>query len=351
MPTATLSFVTERCAGRLLSGLLCGLATLLLAWPASAQWRDPSEQFGPELRRFADPLDDSVFEARSLLSTNGLGGYDSDGCSYAKGQQPRTFGIATSPTTGFSAPVGSFPTKLTASQKKAVRAVLADFGSIETILALPASGGYEIAAAIARVLGRSHFEVGELYLAGAWTVRDSIVGFFPGLQGAGDTWRKMKEVSKLAQQQTEDRARTRAMFDLARLSHRGGFFHERETFLELLSTFPDAGLGAMEKRAEFRRRVAEEGRLLGLAREEFRAGLASNQGNAGDRSYYRYLTGDIDRRRGDFEAGSVALQEVAAHRSTAEEVATLARDILRVLEVQDKSGAAYAEPTQNGDTK
>ena len=42
-----------------------------------------------------------------------------------------------------------------------------------------------------------------------------------------------------------------------------------EAFLERLSTFPDAGLGAMEKRQEFRRRVAEEQRLLSLARREF----------------------------------------------------------------------------------
>jgi hypothetical protein len=141
------------------------------------------------------------------------------------------------------------------------------------------------------------------------------------------------------------------MFDLARLSHRGGFFHERETFLELLSTFPDAGLGAMDKRAEFRRRVAEEERLLGLARKEFHAGQASSVGNPRDRSYYRYLVGDIDRRRGDFEAAAVALQEAAADKSSAEEVAALARDILRVLEVQDKSGSGYAKPSPNGDAK
>ena len=351
MPTAISKFVTEGCSGRLWGGLLCGLLTLLLAWPATAQWRDASEQFGPELRRFVDPLDGSAFEARSLLSTNGLGGFDSDGCSYARGQQPRAFGVATSPSTGFSAPIGDFPIELTDSQKKDVRVALAGFGSLETILALPASGGYEIAAAIARVRGAGHFEVGELYLAAAWTVRDTIVGFFPGLQGASDTWRKMKEVSKLAQQQTEDRARTRAMFDLARLSHRGGFFHERETFLELLSTFPDAGMGAMKMRTEFRRRVAEEERLLALARVEFRAGRVSSEGSASDRSYYQYLIGDIDRRRGDFEAGALALQQAAADKATAEEVATLARDILRVLEVQDKSDAAYSKSTQNGDAK
>ena len=97
-------------------------------------------------------------------------------------------------------------------------------------------------------------------------MRDTIVGFLPGLQGAGDTWRKLADVNKRAQQQTTDRAKTRAMFDLARVAHRGGLPAERETFLELLSTFPDAGLGAVEKREEFRRRVAEEQRLLQLAR-------------------------------------------------------------------------------------
>jgi len=348
---ATLSSVTKNSGTGLLWVLFCAAMTMALVTPAHGQWRDPAEQFGPELRRFTDPLDGSVFESRSLLSTNGLGGYDSDGCTYAKGQQPRTFAVATSPSTGFSARIADFPAALSAAQKEKVRAVLAEFGSVESILALPASGGYEIAAAVARALGRSHFEVGELYLGGAWTVRDTIVGFLPGLQGPGDTWRKMSEVSDLAQKQTEDRARTRAMFDLARISHRGGFFHERETFLELLSTFPDAGLGAMEKRTEFRSRVAEEQRFLHLARREFQAGRVRGEGSARDRSYYLYLLGDIDRRSGDFEAAAMALQSTAADKDTAEEVAVLARDILRVLEVQDKTGAGYKQPRERGEVK
>ena len=125
---ATLSSVTKDSGTGLLWVLFCAAMTMALVTPAHAQWRDPAEQFGPELRRFTDPLDGSVFESRSLLSTNGLGGYDSDGCTYAKGQQPRTFAVATSPSTGFSARIADFPAALSAAQKEKVRAVLAEFG-------------------------------------------------------------------------------------------------------------------------------------------------------------------------------------------------------------------------------
>jgi hypothetical protein len=107
----------------------------------------------------------------------------------------------------------------------------------------------------------------------------------------------------------------------------------------------------MEKRKEFRRRVAEEQRFLSLARKEFQAGRVRGEGSAKDRSYYLYLLGDIDRRSGAFEAGAMALQAVAADKDTAEEVAVLVRDILRVLEVQDKTGAGYKMPIESGGAK
>jgi len=327
------------------------LLLLAAAAPATAQWRDPIEQYGVEVRTLVDPLDGSSFQARALLVSNGLGGYDSDGCPYSKGQQPRAFAVATSPTTLFSAPMSDFPQALTATQKQDIRAALAAFGSPDELADLPASTGYEIAAVVARSLGKGHYEVGELYLAGAWTVRDTVVGFLPGLQGAGDTWRKMSDVNTRAQQQTDNRARTRALFDLARISHRGGFVTQREAFLDLLSTFPDAGLGAMEKRDEFRRRVAQEQRLMQLARREFQAGLGSAEGSIAEQRYYLYLVGDIDRRAGDFEAAAQALQRVVDDARTADDVAALARDILQVLAVQEREGAGADSPAEAGGSK
>jgi hypothetical protein len=326
-----------------------------LAWPvpADAQWRspEPSQGYGPEPRSFIDPLDGSHFEAGVLHSTNGLGGYDSDGCSYGKGLQPRAFAIATSPTTLFSAPIGDFPRVLSEAQRQQIGTALLAFGDPQQVARKSAAEGYEIAAAVARVLGKGHFRTGELYLSGAWTVRDTIVGFLPGLRGAGDTWRKMLDVSGRAQEQSSDRAKTRAMFDLARICQRGGFSAERETFLELLSTFSDAGLGAVEKREEFRRRVAHEQRLLQLAKGEFQAGLAAGEGTAEDQSYYLYLVGDIERRAGNFEAAEVALLRVEASKDAAAEVVAQASDILRVLAVQDRNEPGAEKPAGAGGSK
>jgi len=321
---------------------------MLAAVPAAAQLRDPIEQYGVELRTLVDPLDGSSFQARSLRVSNGLGGYDSDGCAYSKGQQPRTFAVATSPRTLFSAPMADFPQVLKATQKQAITSALAAFPAPDRVADLPVSTGYEIAAAVARILGKGHYQVGELYLAGAWTVRDTLVGFLPGLQGAGDTWRKMADVDSRARQQTDDRAKTRALFDLARISHRGGFVIEREAFLDLLSTFPDAGLGAMEKRDEFRRRVAGEQRLMQLARKEFQAGLTAAEGSIADQRYYLYLVGDIDRRAGDFEAAVGALKRVVDDARTADDVVALARDILHVMTVQKREQSGAGSPAEPG---
>jgi len=346
------SLASERRAGARLAVLVVALG-ITCALPAHAQWRSPapSQAYGPEARSFIDPLDGRHFEAGVLLSTNGLGGYDSDGCAYGKGLQPRAFAIATSPSTLFSAPIGDFPRALTAVQQEQIGAALAAFGDPKQVAGKSAADGYEIAAAVARVLGKGRYRIGELYLSGGWTVRDTIVGFLPALQGAGDTWRKMLDVSARAQEQTSDKAKTRAMFDLARICQRGGFATERETFLELLSTFPDAGLGATEKREEFHRRVAHEQRLLQLAKSEFEAGLAAGEGTAEEQSYYLYLVGDIDRRAGNFEAAEVALKRVEASKDAAQEVQALAADVLRVLAVQDRNEPGAAKPAGAGESK
>jgi len=297
---------------------------------------------GPDPRNvgekpLVDPLDGHEFTHQYLIATNGLGGYDSDGCTYARGAQPRVYGVATSPTTLFSARMEQWPSTLPPDTREALLRRLLDVGKeVSSARDLKPSERYELAATSAELMGGSHFAIGELYLIGAWTVRDTIVGFLPGVQGASDAWAKLGEVVPLAQKQTESAPRTRAMFDLARLSHRGGFVVERDEFLLLLDTFEDAGLGAKEKRAEFFVRVDEENRLLGKARDRFRRGLQAREGSGEEQAYYRYLVGDLSRRLGDFDAARTALEGADLAPQASEEVRALAQDILRVIKVQKR---------------
>ena len=180
-------------------------------------------------------------------------------------------------------------------------------------------------------------------------MRDTIVGFLPGMQGASDAWHKLAEVVPLAEAQVDPAARTRAIFDLARISHRGGFGVERDQFLGLLDTFDDAGIGGIEKRAEFVERVSEEHRLLEKARERFRRGIEKLEGTAEQRVYYQFLSGDLSRRLGDFDAARKALEAAELAASSSEKVRSYAKDVLKVIKVQARPNPLPSGPRASGD--
>ncbi len=297
-----------------------------------------------------DPIDGSHFQVTVVTSSNGLGGYDADGCTYARGLQARGFAIGTSPTTGFTAPLGGFLRSIPKAKKGEVLLLLAAQGTPETLAARPVSERYALAAELAEFLGDSSYVVGELYLQGAWTVRDSIVGFLPGVQGASDAWSKLSEVVSQARQLSDTRARTVALFDLARLAHRGGFVVERDDFLALLDTFEDAGLGAMEKREEFKRRVGVEGRLLEEARRSFLAGLDAGDGVLEEQAHYRYLVAEIGRRRGELAEAENLLEGLLLQGKASPETEVSIRDVAAVLKVQARSKPTGDEASPRPET-
>jgi len=296
------------------------------------------------MERVTDPLDGHVFEVVVPVSKNGLGGFDSDGCSYAKGQQARTFEIVTSPTTLYSAPMESFQEAIPDEQKAALVEMLLGLGrDVDDVRKLSPSDKYELAAAVARQLGKGNYAAGELYLTAAWTVRDTIVGFLPGVQGASDAWSKFVETLPMVREVDNDRGATIAFFDMARLAHRGGFSHERDDMLRLSEQIPDAGLNADAKRVEFGRRVQREMQLLGKARDAFRAGLEANEGTPEERAGYRFLVGDLSRRLGEFDVARTELEAVELAASASEETKSLARDVLAVLKVQAQQPSVQVE--------
>ena len=325
------------------SGALSALFVLLCAAPAFGQGQPP----GMDSIRLTDPLDGHTFEAMVPTSTNGLGGFDADGCSYARGEQPRNWTIITSPTTLFTAPMEAWETPVPEDKKQPLMEMLLSLGrDVDDVRSLSPADKYELAAAVARQLGQDDFTVGQLYLTGAWTVRDTIVGFLPQIQGASDAWAKMVETLPMVKDLTEPRPRTIALFDMARLAHRGGFVNERIDFMTLLDTVPDAGLGADEKRDEFGRRVEAENRLLTKAREAFRAGLDKSAGHPEDRAWIRFLVGEITRRLGDLDGARTALEGVSLDAGANEQTKAMAKDVLAVLKVQ--AGAPSVAPPGEG---
>ncbi len=299
-----------------------------------------------------DPLDGHEFEWSVPQSTNALGGWDSDGCTYGSDTQPRTTGVATSPTTLYSAPVDTFDRPIPEDKKLGLMEMLLGIGeNVDDARRLAPFQRYELAASVGAYLGDTPYQTGELYLTGAWTVRDSVVGFLPGIVGASDAWKKLTETLPLLAEIDNDKGRTIAAFDMARLCHRAGLVHERDGFLRAIDGWPDAGVGGVEKRDEFFRRVAEENRLLAKARDAFRAGVESKVGTPADRAYYRYLIGELSRRLGDFETADTQLESVALDGAAAEEVKAYVTDIQAVLKVQGRGESAVDASVKGAESK
>lgn len=278
-----------------------------------------------------------------MVAVNSMGGFDSDGCSYSSGIQPRTLAVATSPTTLYSARVEEWGQGVTEANQRDLLRLLVTLGAeVDSVSQLAPHERYELAAAVAKASGRDHFSVGDLYLHGAWTVRDTVVGFLPAVQGAGDAWEKLADLLTRSRELTEARGKTIALFDMARLAHRGGFLHERDGLLSQLDQIEDAGLGAPAKRTEFRRRVAVEDQLLRKARAIYLEGVAEGDRGPEDRAYYRFVAADLARRVGDLEVADRELSALALDKGLPKEVNGLIADVRAVLKVQARQPASSA---------
>ena len=347
MATRRLNSLSERprwaSAALLLASVWAG-ACLLSVSPVLAQ---PGPQL-PE-KTLVDPLDGHTFTVALPASMNSLGGTDSDGCSYASGPQVRTYAVATSPTSLYSARIEEWGEGVTPKSKEALLKLLIPLGAdIERASSLHPAERYELAAAISEQIGRDGFTIGDLFLHGAWTIRDTIVGFLPAVQGSSDAWQKLGELVKMSRSVTHPRGRTIALFDMARLSHRGGLIHERDALLAQLDNFEDAGLGAVAKRAQFGVRVEAENRLLRKARERYLQGVEARSRGAEDRALYRFLAAELARRVGDFETAEAELGALALDNSIPKDVKGLVADVRSVLKVQARSVTEAVSTTEGG---
>ena len=338
MATRPLNSLSRRSALALLAGLV------LLAPSASFAQSGPLPQ-----EALVDPLDGHSFSVSVVPSVNSLGGMDSDGCSYSSGTQVRTFAVATSPTSLYSARIEEWGLGVTKKNKSALLQLLVPLGAdVGNAANLQPSERYELAAAVAEQLGRDRFAIGDLFLHAAWTVRDTVVGFLPSVQGSGDAWQKLGELVQMSRSVTHARGRTIALFDMARLAHRGGFIHERDGLLQQLDNFEDAGMGAAEKRTEFHARVGAEQRLLRKARERYLKGVERGDRGPEERALYGYLAADLARRLGDFSSAEAELAALDVDNSVPKEVKGLIADARSVLKVQARSVAAAMQELEGG---
>lgn len=304
---------------------LIAVALLVLARPAAA-----GDLF-PEV--YNCPVDGTTVNALLTLATNALGGTDSDFCQYAKGGNAREHGVATCPTCFYSAMQNTFEQPLTADQKKAMLEMLATARDDHTTIdELEPWDRYQLASLCAGVAGKNALERGDLLLTGAWTIRDRVVGFLPAIDGPVDVLNGLEVMDGQWLELTDLRAQQKALFDLARVAHRGGFPARRDAYLARLDELQPVPEDLASGRERWMYEpIAMENRFLEKALQHFEEGLSAGSGTPEERVYYSYLVIDIKRRLGRTDGLERELNLLLADEAAAEHVKIAIKSLKHVL--------------------
>lgn len=307
------------------------LVLLIAAWLLAP----PADATRVAARTVACPLGGAPATVYDKLSTDTLGGYDSDLASYASKGQWRAYAVATCPDSLLSLLGADMERAWTPAELDAMRAALKGATSAlstRDAAALPAWERYRIAAAVYKALGWDDLRLADLYLEASWTARDAAVGVYMGLNGPqaarallDDGKAELEKPLTVAQRKT-------VLYNLARVAHRGGYAAERD---RLLSAFETAG--ALDKEetealARFRRIAsAVEPALQDQAIAHLRAALSKGSHTPEQRAKARYQLGDLLRRRGKATEARAELSAVAADADAPAELRELAAWLSRDL--------------------
>lgn len=239
------------------------------------------------------------------VSSNELGGYDSDGAVYSSGTQFRKYAISTCPK-NFVSLLGTDLTKaipnehhdeiLEAAQNALASAVDPDNPT--------AWERYLIAAAIYKVLKSPPGDMAQLYLQASWVVRDEIVGIHHDLRGpevaSTVLLSGMNELKKdLTLQQ-----RKLVRYNLARVAHRAGYPRTRELHLQ---KFESLTLTIPEKKAVERFR-----KLATLIEPKFQQLAILELEKLGSKRYpsQQFVLGDLYRRTGKTTQAKIMFENI-----------------------------------------
>ncbi len=268
------------------------------------------------------------------VSTNTLGGYDSDLASYSTRAQFREFAISTCPSSYFSA-LGKdldmvLPPQKTAEIDQAIAASRSTWVNKDNPEVWER---YDTAARIAEVLGRDPLTVAELYLQGSWTARDKAVGVYVGGLNGPQAAKEILDIGtkELAKDLTPE-AKKLLRYNLARVAHRGGFIGARNAHLSAFLALPN--LSAEERAAGQRMQyivTIVEPALQARAITALKAALAS-EGDEARLSKARYQLADLQRRLGQEATAKRDFHLVTMSSGAPEELRDLAQFLLSTLD-------------------
>lgn len=273
------------------------------------------------------PFGEGSVQVYSKLSSNRLGGWDSDLANYAVGGQWRTFAISTCASSLYSFPSEAGPgenLKEASTRQKLetlLRQAKVEFGEDP-----PIWHRYTIAIRILSL--DTHPEpsrLAKLALNAAWTARDQAVDVYRGLNGPRMAWDLLQSGdTELKKTDLDAPTRKVLLHNLARIAHRGGFLQARDTYLSAFEAEGSLSLAEKEMLSRFRNiAVQVEPALLAKAGVYLDAQIAASR-DSQSKSWARYVRGDIARRAGETEKAKTHFRAVLASDKTDTQIRELA---------------------------
>jgi len=267
------------------------------------------------------------------VSSNTLGGYDSDLAVYSTRGQFREHAISTCPSSYFSALGADLERPIPETQRSAVDAAIALSRSEWLDKTDPQVWErYDTAARIASALGRDPLEIAELYLNASWTARDAAVGIYVGgLEGpkAAHDILKIGE-AELSKDLTSD-ARKVLQYNLARVAHRGGFTAQRDEHLAAYLRLTNL-TGAERSAGQRFKQIAQhvEPRYQRAAIHALTAALSKKTTDI-RMMQARYQQADLYRRLGDHSRAADGFRRTLKDPNTPPEIHAMAAFLLEEI--------------------
>ena len=298
------------------------LAAILLASPEAA-----ATQVGT--RSVPCPIGGDPVAIHEKISSDTLGGYDSDLATYASKGQFRRYAISTCSGNLLSMYGKDMTRALTGDETAKVTAALAsarsDLGVTDAATLEPWEQ-YQLAGRVYEALGRDAMFLAQLYLEASWTARDAAVGVYMGLQGPAAARTLLTQgATEVARRDLSLAQRKTLLYNLARVAHRAGYGAERDAWLDAF-----AAAGALDEAeraalARFRRVATEiEPGLQDLAIHQLQLALRREGIAMDDKVRSTYTLADLLRRRGRTREAMALFTLVANEQSAPDELREMA---------------------------
>jgi len=279
------------------------------------------------------PIGNDTVRVFSKVSENKLGGWDADSAAYSANGQWRTHKVATCADSLFSL-VGSDMPELQPDPALAGRLSRALTQAVRE-LSDPENPEvwerYRIAARMYAEMDRTPFFMGELWLEASWTIRDSGVGYYEGLNGP-ETTRSLLDAGAIELTKGLSVEQEKAVrFNLARVAHRGGYAAERDAHLERYKSIAPMSSREAEAIGKLERAVTLEPFYQTEALRYFRLAQEDPKLTDAERARSAYLVGELQRRLGAPAAAADALSAVVQNPDLDPVLTEMARFLVREL--------------------